>query len=455
MNRRTLIENPFRPGAGHAPPVFSGRAQEITFLKHLLHLPRITENILVTGLRGYGKTVLLSIMKQYAAENDWLVVGNDLSESSALTEDRLALRIMTDLAEAIASKSGTAPPPGMSDPARPSQDPHRPTSTLNFDAMRALYEQAPGLPSDKLRAVLRRVSEFVERSKLAGLFLAFDEAQCLTDNAARDQFPMSMLIETVSHLQTKAGIAPCVLALSGLPPVFDALTQARTYTERMFHVMPLERLSRDEALQAMGQPLKKLTPLRVSPELLSKATDLAAGYPYLIQFFGRELVDGLLANGGVMSPENFPSSETLDRLDSGLFAARWNRTTDKQRDFLGLIASRTSESGLEFSASELSSMALEQEMAAQGNAQQVLSVLCERGLLYRTRRGYYAFTIPYSEAMINRRLQREEGVHMSWANVLTAVPPPPPVTRATSRDSTLEAEERPVLRKKSGWFRRA
>lgn len=452
MSRRTLIENPYRPGAGHPPPVFSGRAQELTLFKHLLHRPRITENILVTGLRGFGKTVLLRLMKEYAAESGWLCAGNDLSESSALTEDRLALRILTDLAEAIGSRVGA--PPAQEAAVASLEVRRSAVDGMSFDALRAHYEQAPGLPSDKLKAVLVKVSAFVQRANLSGLFLAYDEAQCLADNAARDQFPMSTLIETVAHLQTRAGFAPCVLVLSGLPPVFDALTAARTYTERMFHVLPLERLSREEALEAMGKPLTMLTPLRISPELLTKATDLAAGYPYLIQFFGRELVDGLLANGGIMSPESFPSSETLDRLDSGLFAARWGRTSDRQRELLGLIARRPPGLGEEFSAADIAAMAEEQDETVNGNCQQLLSALCERGLLYRTRRGYYAFTIPYSEEMINRRLQREEDIHRSWTAILNAPPPPPSFVAPPPPKPAAVAEERAPVRKRAGWFRK-
>ena len=78
MDRRKLIENPYRPGAGQVPPFVSGRSQEMRNFQTFLHQGHITENILVTGLRGVGKTVLLDQFRKYAAANDWLVVGNDL-----------------------------------------------------------------------------------------------------------------------------------------------------------------------------------------------------------------------------------------------------------------------------------------------------------------------------------------------------------------------------------------
>lgn len=414
MNRRRLIENPFRPGAGHLPPMMAGRVAEQSHFKRLLHQSLVTENILITGLRGFGKTVLLSQMRSVAEENDWLWVGNDLSESSTLSEDRLALRIMTDLAQAIAARIQKSQTDKQAAPLRSrlseiNQDLAEP---FTFDALKAFYEKAPGLPSDKLRAVMTRVSEFVAKCKLAGFVLAYDEAQCLSDNAPHDQFPMSMLIETVSLLQKKSGVSPCLLVLCGLPQVFDALTSTRTYTERMFHVMPLERLSRDETLAALGQPTTKLTPpLHISRELIWKAAELSAGYPYLIQFFGRELIDQVLENGGMLSPDLFPGPQTMERLDAGLFAARWNRTTDKQREFLGLIARRPASNSTEFSAKELTDQS---ERADNNHAQQMLAALCDRGMIYRTRHGRYAFTIPLSEMMILRRLNRDEAVLDSW-----------------------------------------
>jgi hypothetical protein len=60
MDRRKLIENPYRPGAGHTPPFFAGQSKEQEYFRRLLRQNFATENILITGLRGMGKTTLLS-----------------------------------------------------------------------------------------------------------------------------------------------------------------------------------------------------------------------------------------------------------------------------------------------------------------------------------------------------------------------------------------------------------
>lgn len=435
MERQKLIENPYRPGAGHLPPILAGRGGELEAFKRLLRQNVIIENVLVTGLRGFGKTVLLETMREIAASDGWLWIGNDLSESAALSEERLAMRILTDTAAALerlsAERAKSAPTksaPGQGE-AAPSM----------FDALKATYERTPGLTSDRLRAVLDRVTNLIGRLKVEGLVFAYDEAQCLSDHAERNEFPMSMLVETVSAMQKHSSVTPCLLVLSGLPQVFSALTETRTYTERMFNVMQLDRLSRADTFEAINTPIAKLMPpLYASRELIDKAVELSGGYPYLIQFFGRELVEQLLKNGGVLQPEQFPSADTMTRLDNSLFGARWNKTSERQREFLWLVANRPSPQK-DFSAQEIA----DQSSGLLSNAQatQILQTLGERGLVYRVRHGRYAFTVPLSEKMIIRRFVAEHEGAEGWGD-----------TVATGGTGEPPAVEKPKLKRRWRWF---
>jgi hypothetical protein len=455
MSQHVLIENPYRPGAGHAPPFLAGRSSEQLHFKRMLGQSHLTDNVLLTGLRGFGKTVLLGQMQKTAEAADWLWVGNDLSESSALSEERMAIRVLTDLSQAIAARidQSDRATPHLAEGLQAKLDKlaRADRGAFTFDALKAHYEQTPGLPSDRLRAVLVRVMSLVHKVKLKGVILAYDEAQCLFDRAATDQFPMSMLVETTSALQKKAGPVPLMLVLCGLPQVFDALTQARTYTERMFHVMTLERLSKEETRAALTVPLTNLSAqLNTPPALIEKVMSLTGGYPYLIQFFGRELIEQLLENGGTLAPDKFPSSGAFERLDAGLFSARWNRTSDKQRELLGLIASRAPNANGEFSARELEQLRLETGDGGEGNIAQMLGALCERGMLFRTRHGYYAFTVPMSEAMISRRMRRLEEMTSSWDNH----PPLEIREGAANEDAPIGEEPTEARKRKRGWFGR-
>src|SRR6476619_696497 len=91
------FENPFRPGAGHMPPYLAGREGEQAEFARLLRQTTIMENLILTGLRGVGKTVLLETLKPIAIKEGWFWVGTDLSESTSVTEPALATRVLTDL----------------------------------------------------------------------------------------------------------------------------------------------------------------------------------------------------------------------------------------------------------------------------------------------------------------------------------------------------------------------
>src|SRR6266567_537172 len=100
MGSRTTrkFENPFRPGAGHMPPYLAGRQKESQEFEKLLEQTTILSNLILTGLRGVGKSVLLESLKPDAVKADWLWVGTDLSESTSISEENVATRLLTDLA---------------------------------------------------------------------------------------------------------------------------------------------------------------------------------------------------------------------------------------------------------------------------------------------------------------------------------------------------------------------
>ena len=94
-----LFANPFRPGAGHRPPYLAGRREEKEEFRKLLRQTVITDNLVLTGLRGVGKTVLLEELKPMAVADGWLWVGTDLSESASISEVNLAQRLIAERPE--------------------------------------------------------------------------------------------------------------------------------------------------------------------------------------------------------------------------------------------------------------------------------------------------------------------------------------------------------------------
>src|SRR5580700_3786222 len=171
---RAPFQNPFRPGAGHRPPYLAGRKQEQAEFRRLLQQTVITDNLVLTGLRGVGKTVLLEEFKPIALQDGWLWVGTDLSESASISDANLAVRLITDLSvvtSSIAIGRDTFIGAGFT-----SKENVRNT-TLGYDLLVGIYDSTPGLVVDKLKAVFTAIAPQVALSGKKGIIFAYDEAQ--------------------------------------------------------------------------------------------------------------------------------------------------------------------------------------------------------------------------------------------------------------------------------------
>ena len=120
---------------------------------------------------------------------------------------------------------------------------------LDYRTLAALFDQTPGLVADKLKAVLEAVWQGLRAQGVRGLIFAYDEAQTLADHAERDEHPLSLLLDVFQSIQKK-GI-PFMLVLSGLPTLFPKLVDARTFAERMFRVVFLDRLDEKDSHAAL------------------------------------------------------------------------------------------------------------------------------------------------------------------------------------------------------------
>lgn len=239
--------NPFRPGAGQTPLYLAGRSKEHDAFERMLQQRPVLRNLILTGLRGVGKTVLLDSLKPRALSAGWLWVGNDLTESVSLTEKRICKRIVTDLSAMlgpIVIRNTETLPLGFATETLKHDVP------LRYDDLWNVVEKTPGLNEDKLKAVLLNVRELLKKSNVRGVVFAYDEAQNLSDNSERDEFPLSVLLDSFSYIQRHHHDINFLLVLTGLPTLFSRLNEARTYTERMFDVLKLDKLSTQDSREA-------------------------------------------------------------------------------------------------------------------------------------------------------------------------------------------------------------
>lgn len=404
------FKNPFKPGAGHAPPHLAGRDTERQEFEKLLGQSTILENLVLTGLRGVGKTVLLDTFKPLAIGRGWHWVGADLSESVSVSEEALAIRLLADLSVVSSSVTvGRQQVVGFEQAGDP--------ITLDYSTLIEVYGATPGLVADKLKAVLELVAEATADESRRGIVFAYDEAQNLADSPAENQFPLSVLLDVFQSIQRK-GI-PFMLALTGLPTLFPKLVEARTFAERMFRVVRLDRLDDDASREAILRPIDSADcPVRFDDVSVQTVCSQSGGYPYFIQFICREVYDSFIQSyadeGRVMS---VPLDAITRKLDSDFFAGRWARATDRQRQLLWVIA-HLDNSSAEFTVQEIVAKSEELLPKPFGNshANQMLSSMSDMGLIYKNRWGRYSFAVPLFDRFIHRqadavepRLQEEPG----------------------------------------------
>lgn len=399
---KNAFANPFRPGAGHMPPYLAGRQKEKEEFFRLLGQETVLENLVLTGLRGVGKTVLLDTFKPIAIQQSWLWVGTDLSESTIICEDRIAVRLMTDMAPLTSSivLKQELPRIGFS------QSTKQVNPRLDFQTMNELYTRTPGLASDKLKVVLEFVWSCLGSQQMKGVIFAYDEAQNLSDHAESKEYPLSLMLDVFQSIQKKN--IPFMLVLVGLPTLFPKLVEARTFAERMFHVVFLKRLGEKDSRDAVLKPIQDTKcPVKLNDESVRLIIEVSGGYPYFIQFICREVYDVFLQKHTVGEKASVPIVEITRKLDNNFFAGRWARATDRQRELLTVIANLENCDD-EFTVQEVSEMSkkLLAKPFSPSHVNQMLAALSEVGLVYKNRHGRYSFAVPLLGRFILR--QHEE-----------------------------------------------
>jgi hypothetical protein len=258
----------------------------------------------------------------------------------------------------------------------------------------AVYETAPGLVADKIKTVLEFAWQHLKPQGREHVIFAYDEAQNLSDNASRDQYPLSVLLDVFQSIQRKG--MPFMLVLTGLPTLFPKLVEARTYAERMFHVVTIGRLSEDASREAILKPLDTENfPVRFSDESVAMVVRESGGYPYFIQFMCREIYDVWVSYIGKTTFPSVPIEPIQLKLDADFFAGRWSKATDRQRQMLWLIA-RLERGDDEFTIQEVvgRSKSLLPKGFSASHASQMLVSLGDQGLIYKNRFGKYTFAVP-------------------------------------------------------------
>ena len=384
--------NPFAPGSGTRPPALEGRQAEIDAFDFLIARAKANaagdRGILLTGLRGVGKTVLLNEFAEQARRNGWLVVQIEAQpgeEGRGAVRKKLARELQLG-ARRLRSTSawGYLREQGLGSISNISL-------TLGLQGLTTDLRFAPGRADSRTLDI--DVEELVEdvsaamRKARAGFALVIDEMQDL------DVELLGILL-TVQHTAGQRGW-PFFIIGGGLPSLPGRLSESRSYAERLFHWRKIGRLDHEAASAALTVPFSRLGGI-LKGRPLETVLEAAGGYAYFLQSYGRTLWE--TASEREISAEDAELAVRLgtEDLDQGFFVARWQRATKAERGYLRAM----SRDGEGPSATADLSVRLGKDHSALASQR---ARLIEKGIIFAPEYGQVQFTVPGMGAFISRQ----------------------------------------------------
>lgn len=384
--------NPYTPNAGAPPRYLAGRRAEVEDFRVLLkRLARgyTEQSLVVTGLRGVGKTVLLGEYQKIAADEDWVAVDAEVSKSTRFGPQmaNLARRALLqtspkarwgDRARAAAavlkSFSLTMQPDG--------------TLTAGLDVEAQAGQADSGSLNDDLADVFEAIGNAAAECSRGVVFL-FDEIQFLS------KVELEALIGAVHRTVQRQ--LPVTFAGAGLPQLPGLAGEAKSYAERLFRFPMIGELDRAAAAAALVEPARP-EGVTFEPGAVELILEYTEGYPYFIQEYGRAVWN--LADGPEVTAADAASARTLveAELDESFFRSRIQRSTAEERRYMRAMAELGSDAQKAADVAEVLGRTSEQVAPLRAR-------LISKGLLFTPRYGFAKFTVPQFDRFMRRHME--------------------------------------------------
>ena len=385
--------NPYTPNAGAEPEVIVGRDDQIKSFDLLLHRlasGRTEQSMIITGLRGVGKTVLLGQFRAKALDANWVVIELEVSKHE---ESQFRREISTKLRTALFELSPRARWGDKMTRAAAvlrsfglSVDPSTGVFTAGLDVDPAEGFGDHGDLSLDLTDVLVAIGEAATTVK-RGVVLLFDEIQFLAPAQ------LEALIEALH--KTVQRKLPVTLVGAGLPQIAELAGDAKSYAERLFKFPAITHLSPADAARALAEPANR-EEVVFEQEALEAAVEVTGGYPYFVQELGYA-VWPIATNGRIQLSDVEAALPTyVAKLDSSFFRVRLDRTTELQRAYLRAMA------GLGPEPQRAADVAEAMGRSSSSEVGPVRAQLIDMGLLYTPQHGLAAFTVPHFDQFMLR-----------------------------------------------------
>jgi hypothetical protein len=392
------IRNPYAPGAGQRPPELAGRDEQLRAFDVVLERVargRPERSLVLTGLRGVGKTVLLNALRSAAVRRRW-----GTGKLEARPDQGLRRPLSSALHQAI----------------RELGHPDADSVDHVLGVVKAFAQRSAG-PSAKLRdqwspgidvpvvkgradsgdIEIDLVELFTDLGGLAadvgkGVAVFLDEMQDLGPD------DVSALC-AACHEISQSGL-PVIVVGAGLPHLPAVLSASKSYSERLFSYQRIDRLARDAADVALGLPAKE-EGAEFEEAALEAMYAATGGYPYFIQAYGKAVWDLAPRSPITADDVRVASPHAESELAVGFFGSRFERATPGERDYLRAMADAAvalAEVGDE-ALDDVGSVPTSDVAQVLGKKPQSLSpardALLKKGLIYSGERGRIAFTVPH------------------------------------------------------------
>ncbi len=388
------VRNPYAPGAGQRPPELAGRDRELDAFDVVLERAsrgRPERSLVLTGLRGVGKTVLLNSLRSAAVRRGWgtgklearpdTPLRRPLSAAVHQAVRELSVRDRGESDEVLGVVKAFA--------LRASEAP------AGKGAARLRDRWHPGI--DAPAAVGRADSGDIEIdlvelfTDVAGLAAATGKGVALFVDEMQDLVPddVSALCAAVHELSQQG--LPLIVVGAGLPHLPAVLSASKSYSERLFRYVRIDRLERGEADRALVTPAAEEDAEFDADalEALYAATD---GYPYFVQAYGKVAWDVAPRSPITAADVAVAAPDAQSELAVGFFGSRYERATPAEREYMRAMADLGATDGD-------GPVATAEVAAVLGRKPQSLSpardALLKKGLVWSGERGRIAFTVPH------------------------------------------------------------
>ena len=381
--------NPYTPNAGAKPPLLVGRADQLaTFDILLARLERGTpeQSLIITGLRGVGKTVLLGEFRAKTEAAGWVAVEAEITKQTQFG-GRMALlarRALLQIAPSARWKDRARRAAGIlksftltvaADGAW--------TAGFDVDPVEGLADS--GALVDDLGDLFVALGEAAADHGKGVVFL-FDEIQFLS--AAEFEALIAALHKTVQRA------LPVTMVGAGLPQIPRLAGEAKSYAERLFTFPEIGSLAEDDAFEALVGPARA-EGADITPEAAAEVVSYTEGYPYFIQEYGKIIWDE--AEGSPIAAELVETVRPLveAKLDGSFFRVRAERCSPHELRYLRAMAELGS--GPQRASDVARVLGRSSEQLAPTRSR-----LVEKGLLYTPGYGLAQFTVPQFDRYLVR-----------------------------------------------------